>query len=128
MKNKSRTERYIFRIYRVPKSIVLKFKEEFIKLDYNDVDLGKVPIRKIPNRYTITIVLNKKQKYKRFIPNILNFIKRYKILEISYGIWVSLSTNRDMDGLTVPKHVTEFYKKVGGALDFSFICLADEPN
>jgi len=40
-----------------------------------------------------------------------------------YGLWVSLGTNRDSDGVAIPKHICELYKRIGGTIDFSFTVL-----
>lgn len=37
-----------------------------------------------------------------------------------FGIWVSLVTEYDNDGLTVPSYVCSFFREVGGSIDFSF--------
>lgn len=36
------------------------------------------------------------------------------------GLWISLVTSSDSDGVNVQPHLLEFWKKVGGAIDFSF--------
>ena len=60
----------------------------------------------------------------------LNCLKLQKYLEkqamqLSFGIWVSLVTDSDSDGLSIPTYVVDFLRSVGGTLDFSFVCVAD---
>lgn len=40
----------------------------------------------------------------------------------SYGIYVSLVTERDNDGVHLPDYALQFYKTIGGNIDFSFVC------
>jgi hypothetical protein len=41
----------------------------------------------------------------------------------SYGVYISLVTESDQDGLTVPEPVLRVIREVGGQLDFSFTCV-----
>jgi hypothetical protein len=41
-------------------------------------------------------------------------------LTAPYGIYVSLVTEKDSDGLTLPPFVCDFWRQIGGSLDFSF--------
>jgi hypothetical protein len=50
------------------------------------------------------------------------FLLNNQISKDSYGIWISLVTDRDNDGVHLPEHVLEFYKLIGGNIDFSFVC------
>jgi len=123
MANNDRTECYIFRIYAISKKIVFDFQDAFPELEHQAADLGKIPVRKKPGKYTIAITLNKKNV--NYSERIHDFVRKHRLSSKSYGVWVSLATARDSDGLTVPKIVGEFYKKVGGSLDFSFTSLSD---
>lgn len=40
-----------------------------------------------------------------------------------YGIYVSIVTDRDNDGLRLSSYVSDFYREIGGAIDFSFVCV-----
>ena len=42
------------------------------------------------------------------------------IPESKCGIWASLTTDRDSDGITVPDHVLNWSRILGGQFDFSF--------
>jgi len=50
------------------------------------------------------------------------FLVSNKISEQSYGIYISLVTERDNDGVHLPDYALRFYKLVGGNIDFSFVC------
>jgi hypothetical protein len=41
-------------------------------------------------------------------------------LTAPYGVYVSLVTESDSDGLTLPPFVCDFWRAVGGSMDFSF--------
>jgi hypothetical protein len=41
----------------------------------------------------------------------------------SYGVYISLVTESDQDGLTVPESALRVIREVGGRLDFSFTCI-----
>ena len=116
-----RKESYVFGIFRVPAPITNKFKKEFVGLNYKIVDLAKIPIESAPGMFTILINLDKKREYIKFTKRINYFIKRHKLTSKSFGIRANLVTARDMDGVRIPDYVIEFYKKVGGTIDFSFI-------
>ena len=38
-----------------------------------------------------------------------------------YGLYISLVTDRDNDGLRLATFISEFYRHVGGTLDISFV-------
>lgn len=44
----------------------------------------------------------------------------------SRGLWVSLSTERDSDGMHAPDFVINAYLRLGGQLDFSFTSIDTE--
>ena len=123
MANNYRKEKYIFRIFRVSKSISTKFEKTFTKSNYRIVDLSKVRFRKCPGKFTIILDLTKKQNYLFVAKQIDTFIKKHKISKKLFGIRSSLVTSRDSDELAVPEHVLRFYNIVGGGSDFSFTCV-----
>ena len=49
------------------------------------------------------------------------FIREQQIPSAKYGLWISLITSRDNDGIRVPQFAIELLRKIGGQLDFSFI-------
>ena len=40
-----------------------------------------------------------------------------------HGLYVSIVTDRDNDGLRLATFISEFYRHVGGTLDFSFVAV-----
>jgi|GEM_PF-2755520 hypothetical protein len=44
-------------------------------------------------------------------------------LTVPFGICVSMTTEYDHDGLTIPPYVCELLRKIGGTLDFFFTCI-----
>ena len=43
-----------------------------------------------------------------------------------HGIYVSMVTDRDNDGLRIAPFVSEFFRHVGGTIDFSFVSIFDD--
>ena len=41
-------------------------------------------------------------------------------LSVPYGIYVSIVTENDSDGVTLAPYVCDFWRQVGGGLDFAF--------
>jgi hypothetical protein len=39
----------------------------------------------------------------------------------AYGLYSSIVTNRDHDGIRLPPHATELIRRLGGYVDFAFI-------
>jgi len=54
---------------------------------------------------------------------LIEFIKLNNIPWSQYGIWVSLVTDLDQDGVHVPEFVTNIIREIGGNIDFSFTCV-----
>jgi hypothetical protein len=128
MENRWSEENYSFRIYSINKKQVEEFERIFPKLNFKIGQLRrKNNIQEKIERYTILIKLSKRINYAGYILKIIEFIKQNKIPKTSYGLWISLSENRDHGGLTVPEYATDFYNKIyseiGGQLDFSYIFL-----
>jgi len=111
-----RKEKYIFRLYKLSKRKIDDFKQRTNGLVYEIK-----PLRNVQGRFTIVINLDKTQLYMKYGPEILQFIKDHKLSKKSYGIWASLLTERDNDGLHLPVYVIQFYKQLEGSIDFSFI-------
>jgi hypothetical protein len=58
----------------------------------------------------------------------INYKVLYQLMkdnrDLDAGIFISLVTERDSDGISVPEYVLDFYLKVGGGkMDFSFTCV-----
>ncbi len=116
MANKFKSEKYWFRLIKLSPQLLQNFRHKF-------------PSNKF--KYEVHEYYENKKQFVVLIPlslkipktELLHFIKRHKIFSLNYGVCVSLSSNRDNDGLRVPKEIADFYKKVGGTFDFSFVCL-----
>ena len=103
-----------FRLFGISPKEVAALREEvaFAK----DLEVGKY--FKNPKVSVVSIQLKKGQRYEE----LCNFLTKHKIKESSYDFYVSLVTSRDNEGVSVPKHVLDLYRKIGGALGFSFVC------
>ncbi len=126
MENRYRKEKYYFRIYNISREKMEIFKREFPGLNYKITQLRKrKDVRKKVQRFTIMIELNRQSHYGAYINQLISYIRKHKIPETSYGLWISLTENRDYGGLTVPDYVKDFYfkiyNKIGGQIDFSCI-------
>ena len=115
MENKFHEENYAFRLVNVSKKIVDAFKNEFKQKEYK---IGYYFKNK--GKYVISIPL--KQKLNPIL--LSDFVKKNKIS--NYGLYCYMSSNRDMDGLSVPSKIVNFYKMVGGCLDFSYIFMDEK--
>ena len=61
--------------------------------------------------------------------NLRSALKKFP-LSCEIGIWVSIISEYDNDGLRMPLYISEFFREVGGHLDFNFIFIDsdDEKN
>jgi len=111
--SKPRTERYSFRVVCVPKLVAEEISKKFAHLPCR-----VNPYFKNEKKFVVSFPLTKDKNYDA-LGKYLVGCKR----KMTYGLWVSLGTNRDSDGLTVPKYVCDIYQKIGGTIDFSFTVL-----
>lgn len=108
-----RNERISFRIVGLEGGLLDDYKkcigtEEFRATKYKDT-----------STFVVTFPIEKKRNFN----GLIEFINQYHIDENIYGIYVSLVTESDHDGVSLPRHVVELHKKIGGHLDFSFTCV-----
>jgi len=117
MANKYHKEKYTFRLINISKRVLVDFDNQFstFQLKY---EVGQYFKNKI--KYVICIPYSKKIPSQK----LLKFIKINKLK--NYGLNCYLSTNRDNDGIYVPNEIVDFYGKMGGSLDFSFIFIDEE--
>lgn len=115
MSDNYRSEKYFFRFYTLSHSIYNK-TIEILKKRKITYETGKHFKNK--KRLVIVILLNKKSRVNFFI----KIVRENKLNPKQYGIYVSLITDRDNDGVSVPSNVLKIYNKLGGSFDFSFIC------
>lgn len=106
-----RDEKYYFRFIGVNKETITHLENYFKKgfFSINEIKGEK-------GQFVACCRLN--QKMKKLITN---YIKTYNIPPSMYGIYVTLTTSRDMDSLEFPKHVTELHHQIGGAIDISLL-------
>lgn len=50
-----------------------------------------------------------------------NFLHEAGLSDEKFGIYISLITDNDNDGISVPDYILKIYKRVGGRIDFSII-------
>jgi hypothetical protein len=51
---------------------------------------------------------------------LVELVSRWRLPRTSHGLWISLVTERDSDGVHVPEFATELLLLTGGTIDFSF--------
>jgi hypothetical protein len=56
------------------------------------------------------------------VSEIASLVRELGLSNESYGVYISLVTESDHDGLTVPESALRVVREVGGQLDFSFTC------
>ena len=105
-----RNERYYFRFVGISPKLALLLKEKF---PHWEVDINKF---KDGENFVASFKLLAEKDYSE----LTIFIKENKILQATYGLFIALESNKDMDGVSVPHYVLEVYKKIGGNFDFSF--------
>ncbi len=80
---------------------------------FKDVRIGKL---KNSLASTFVIPITNEQDAKKIKDKFYEF----NIGNMEYGIWVSLVSELDEDGLKVPDYISELHRNIGGKLDFSF--------
>jgi hypothetical protein len=56
---------------------------------------------------------------------IITFIQDHQFPQNSFGIFITVETDNDHDWLSLPQEVLDFYRVVGGTIDFSVIFVGD---
>lgn len=64
----------------------------------------------------LSIVLSEDLDYQPLI----DIVHARNIDRHACGVWASLVTDRDSDGISVPEYVVNLYSKIGHTIDFSF--------
>jgi hypothetical protein len=77
-------------------------------------DTLKLPFKTIKRKKSDLLEINIKKSLDSIV--IKHAICKAKISKTSCSIIVNLISNSDMDGLTLPRHIAEFYKSFGGNL------------
>jgi len=52
---------------------------------------------------------------------IANFVKLHRLSPADYGVYASLVTEYDHDGVRLPMYVVDLVRDIGGQVDFAFI-------
>jgi hypothetical protein len=79
-------------------------------------DIKAMANKSSPDRFTISIPL----KESLALGPLREFISDEHLGSEDYGLFVSLVTDRETAIVEVPKFVRDFFKEVGGRIDFSF--------
>jgi hypothetical protein len=118
-----RDESIVFRIVNLPVDL-LPDLEEAVAGHTLKTSPRKKPKQTEEKTKTVWFDIVSKYNYKR----LLEFLDNNNISSKSYGIWISLVTERDNDGVHLPAYAVKFYKLIGGNLDFSFVSLRPDPD
>jgi hypothetical protein len=110
-------EKYSFRILNITAKEVYSFKKIFNNFSYKVNKYFKDKEKFVISTEVIENIDCGKLK---------EFIKKNNLPKESYGIYASLVTGTDSDGLTVPDRIIDFYAKIGGTIDFSFTFIEDD--
>jgi hypothetical protein len=70
----------------------------------------------------VSIRLHQKINYRK----LRMFLRKNGIASGKYGLWISLVTERDSDGVRVPNFAVKFLQQTGGKLDFSFTAVGNQ--
>jgi len=106
-----RKEEYHFRVVGLEKALADQFEKvlrprSIEKKQFND-----------PEHFVTAFLMENGIDYDA----VADFLHSSKIPESKYGIFATLTTNKDIDGLEFPPHVVRFHKMIGGNIDVSFL-------
>jgi hypothetical protein len=79
----------------------------------------KTKKRQVAGGLVVAFELEEKRNYEKLFA----FIREQKISQASFGVWISLVTECDSDGVHVPEFVIAIIREIGGQVDFSFTCV-----
>jgi hypothetical protein len=74
------------------------------------------PFYKDKRKFVISFTMTNRVKAR----SLKNVLSKYKIKPANFGLFASIATERDSDGIRVPVSVVKQYVLIGGHLDFSF--------
>src|SRR4051812_20510961 len=102
----------------------------FLKLSHSDAEhLSKfaeeptVRLKKgTSDEYVLSFWMRDDGKYDWLI----DLIRARGFSEEDYGFFVSLVTERDSDGVSLPEFARKLFRQTGGRMDFSFTFVTDE--
>ncbi len=103
---------FYLRILNVSESIKNSLTEEL-----SNLKLESSKSKKNPNSFMILIDLNESPIDVGFLKDVLS---RHRIKEEGYGLWVSINSEFDHGGFTLPEHIAKLYHELKGSLDVSY--------
>jgi hypothetical protein len=116
MSAKKRNEEYFFRIVGLSKDLCEVFEKRLKVSGFEKkLLLGT-------KKYVVAFPL----KQNKYLKKIENFLFEERISDSKYGIFVTLTTNKDIDGIEFPNFISNFHKHVGGNIDVSLIFTKNE--
>ena len=110
MKRYYHREKIIFRVVGFPPKLLPLLKQAL-----PDVNWGTGYL-KGTRKLVVCFTLEKKIHCKK----LQTFLIKGKIPPSKCGLWISLVTERDSDGVHVPDFAVRLFQHIGGQLDFSF--------
>lgn len=87
---------------------------ELLKNRLNRYDLEINKYYKNKSNFVISLQLDESLDYGQFA-DVLN-----SVCNLKKGLYVSLVTESDSDGLSIPIFVIDLFRRIGGTIDFSF--------
>jgi hypothetical protein len=102
-------EEYLYRFIGVDDAFLLDLKKTFAVV--------QVRREKESKNYVACILLNSKETCS----SLIMFLSKCNIAFINHGVYISLVTDSDQAGFTVPDHILDLLRIYKGSLDVSFI-------
>lgn len=111
MKKSHRKEKISFRFMNLPNEMLPFLKEALAgtELQVKSANRGRGLV--------VAFDLGESERYEE----VKKFIQKHNIKPSGYGLWISLVTEADSDGVHVPANAVDLLRQVGGQLDFSFV-------
>jgi len=106
---------YSYRLIGVHPKEIENLKQCFNKCEYS--------LRKYKDTETYVVVF-KISAVKNY-GKLFSFINSCDLENVKKGLYISLVTYFDQDGVSVPSHVLTIYQRLGGDIDFSFVFLEE---
>ena len=102
------------------KLVIFSSKYKIVQL-VKSFNALKLPFELVERKKNNFLVINIQKVFDLKI--IKNAINKARISKNSCSIIVNLTSNSDMDGLTLPGHIAELYKSLGGKLSIRSQCI-----
>ena len=107
--------------YSINKHVQKNFYYSFQKsqITQQNKNLNKYSQGSVPNNHEIKIYLKKQINYKY----VKNIITKFNITKMKCRLVISFKTPYDSHGLSIPEYVLNFYKRIGGDIEFKYECI-----